>query len=139
MGDNDFTSELSPNGTELGELIGKVKKSFKITNDFDEEVNMTVTFDYSTMPNARLIGRLVAKTVIDFQNGGKRRSLSRKGLEELDGITVLAKEAGKKVPTREEQKKQYVANFTANGMSKASAEALADKLVDNPAALDSVL
>lgn len=135
----DKKEGIDPKGFELGQLIGKQTKSFGIKNDAKESVNLTVTFDFSTTPNHEVIDLILAKTVVKFQNNGGRRQLTRAGLLELDGITVMATDAGKKVKTREEQIMTIANTFMATGIPEEKARKLAEVMVDSPEILNDLV
>jgi len=91
------------NEIKIGELIGKVVDNFSITNDEGDKVQLKITFDYSTASNV---------DIVSWLNGNRRiagqrpwRAMSKGELEELNGTTILATEAGKKIKTKAEKVK----------------------------------
>lgn len=106
----------------LGKQIGKVKHSFSIKNHAGEQVKLSITFDFSACTDQDLKSWLVSDRTIAFQR--PTRLLSASEIEELDGTTILANEAGRKVKSRAER----IAELTAVGIPKK----LAELAVDNP-------
>lgn len=106
----------------LGKQIGKVKHAFSIKNHAGETVKLSVTFDFSTCTDSDLKQWLVSDRTIAFQR--PTRLLSRSEIEELDGTTILANEAGRKVKSRSER----IAELVAVGIP----EKLAETAIDNP-------
>lgn len=106
----------------LGQIIGKVKDSFKTTTKSGEEVTITVTFDFSFCSDNDIKSWLVGNRRISMQR--PLRELSANEINKLDGTTIMAHEAGKKVESREEK----VAKLVAAGLPAE----LAGFAVDNP-------
>lgn len=108
----------------LGKTIGKIVHSFSITNHAKEEVKLSVTFDFSTCTDQDIKSWLVSDRTIAFQR--PTRLLSAAEIEAINGTTIMAQDAGKKVKSRAER----IAELTAIGIPAA----LAEMAVDNPAA-----
>ena len=106
----------------LGQTIGKVRHSFTITNDAKEKVQLALILDFSTCTDADIKDWLCSNRIIAFQRPS--RALSAEELKGLDGQTIMAIDAGKKVKSRAER----IAIYTALGLPTE----LAELAVDNP-------
>ena len=106
----------------LGTTIGKVTDNFTITNDAGDKVQIRLTYDFSTATDADIKSWLSGNRRIALQRPS--RSLSRTELEELNGQTLMAIDAGKKVKSREER----ITVYTAIGVPRD----LAELAVDDP-------
>jgi len=106
----------------LGQQIGKVTRWFTVTNDTKDKISLKLTFDFSTTPDSDIHSWLCSNRIIAFQR--PTRSLSKEEIEELDGSTIIATDAGKKVKSREER----IATYTALGLPRD----LAELAVDDP-------
>lgn len=113
----------------IGKAIGKVRHTFSTKNSRDEVVQTTITFDFSTASDTDIKRWLTSNRVIAFQR--PIRGLSRAEIEELDGTTIIAKDAGKKVKSREER----IEEFTAVGIPRP----LAEMAVDDPAKFEAIM
>ncbi len=114
----------------LGLIIGQVKDSFKVTNDAGDTVNLQIEYDFSGSTNQEIISWLCGNRRIAMQR--PLRKLSAKELEDLDGQTVPASNAGKKMKSQEEQIEGFMAAFTAQGIDIETARKLATAAVENP-------
>lgn len=117
----------------LGKLIGLVGHRFTVTNDAQAEVSIDVGFDFSTSGDADIKSWLVGNRTIAFQRPLKKLSASE--ISELDGTTIIAQDAGKKVKSRQEQIMAFQNAFIAAGVDEDKAGLLAIAAVDNPQAL----
>uniref|UniRef100_A0A6H2A2D5 Uncharacterized protein n=1 Tax=viral metagenome TaxID=1070528 RepID=A0A6H2A2D5_9ZZZZ len=90
----------------LGKQIGKVRHTMSITNSRDDKVQIKLVFDFSTATDAEIKAWALSNRVIAFQRPA--RDLSASELNALDGSTVIASDAGKKVVSREEKIKTLV-------------------------------
>ena len=109
----------------LGNQIGIVESSFSITNSNDDKVDLRIKFDFRSTSDEKIKALLTGQgTVVAFQNGGGRRGMSAAALRELDGMTVLAHQAGCKVRTKAQQVEDHV----ASGIP----EDIATYMVENP-------
>ena len=113
----------------LGKLIGKVRHSFKIKNDDNETVQLTITVDFSTSSDIDVKSWLVANRVIAGQRPW--RALSAAELKALNGQTFIANEIGRKVKSRAER----IAVYTSMGLPVA----MATIAVDNPAKFQTMM
>lgn len=113
----------------IGKSIGVTEHTLSITNEHDEKVTIKVKFDYSTTSNADIIAWLNANRAIAFQRPA--RKLSVEEIKSLDGSTIEAKSAGRKVQSREEK----VQNLINAGMPRK----LAEFSIDNPQAFEQVV
>jgi len=114
---------------QLGNMIGKIKHVFSITNHAKETVKLSVTFDFTTSSDADIKSWLVSDRTIAFQRPS--RMLSVEEVEALDGSTILASDAGKKVKSRAER----IAELVNVGLP----EALAEMAIDNPASFENAM
>ena len=106
----------------LGQTIGKVRHSFTITNDAKEKVQLALILDFSTCTDTDIKDWLCSNRIIAFQRPS--RALSAEELKELDGQTIMAVDAGKRVKSRAER----VAIYTALGLPQD----LAEMAIDDP-------
>lgn len=95
----------------LGQMIGKVVDNFAITNDAGDKVQLKVKWDFSTSTDADVKSWLCGNRRIAFQRPS--RAMSKAELEALNGQTIMAADAGKKVKTLEEQKTEARSILTA--------------------------
>jgi hypothetical protein len=114
---------------KLGEMIGQVVDNFSITNARGETTSMRITWDFSTASDNDIRSWLAGNRRIAFQRPS--RALSIAELNELDGSTILATSAGKKVKSRDER----IAELMASGLP----EKLAIFAVDNPSQFASIV
>ncbi len=117
----------------LGKLIGVIEHRFTVTNDAKVEVSITVKVDCTSASDADVRGWIVGNRTIAFQRPLKKLSASE--ISELDGTTIIAQDAGKKVKSRQEQIMAFRNAFMAAGVDESKAGLLAIAAVDNPAAL----
>lgn len=114
----------------LGQSIGIVGDSFKVTNNAGNEVQLRVRFDYSTCSDADIKSWLNGNRRIAFQR--PVRSLSTDELGKLDGQIINANECGRKVESREERIQKFVNTFIGAGLPEEKALELATAAIDNP-------
>jgi len=86
----------------LGQAIGKVVDNFAITNDAGDKVQVKLTYDFSTATDADIKSWLCGNRRIALQRPA--RAKSRAELQGLNGMTIMAIDAGKKVKTLAEKK-----------------------------------
>jgi hypothetical protein len=85
----------------IGKMIGVVYHSFKTTLDNGESVTIKMGFDFANVPDNEVKAWLVSNRVIAFQRPA--RGLSVAELEALDGTTIQAGDAGKKIVSKREK------------------------------------
>ena len=109
----------------IGQMIGVVPHSFKITNDAGDVVEkIEIKIDFSTCMDSDIKAWVCSNRVIAGQRPW--RALSKEELEGLKGETFMANDIGKKVKSREER--------VAEHMSAGLPRKLAQFAVDNPEA-----
>lgn len=106
----------------LGQLIGKVVDNFSITNNNGNTTSLRVEWDFTTATDNDIKSWLCGNRRIVFQR--PTRSLSIDEINELDGTTIMASSAGRKIKSREER----INELMAGGLP----EKLAIFAVDNP-------
>jgi len=116
--------------TTLGQQVGVVEHNFSVKNTAGVVVQLRVKFDYSTMSDQGVIALMLRSTTIDFQR--PTRALSAEEIQELNGSTVIAQNAGHKQKSRSEQIQGFMAAFVAAGIDNDTALELATAAVDNP-------
>ena len=117
-------------GKKLGEMIGKVRHSFKITNHQKQAVTVSVTYDFSTCSDSEVKQWLVSDRTIALQRPA--RALSDAEIRETyDGQTILANEVGKKMKSRQER----IAELVNVGIP----EHLAEVAIDDPAKFETIM
>ena len=104
----------------LGQKIGIVKHSLSITNARDEKTSITISLDFSTASDSEIKSWLCGSRAIAFQR--PTRSLSLAEINELDGTTIPAQDAGKKVKSRQET----IDNYTNAGIPEQLSIAIVD-------------
>ena len=109
---------------KIGMLIGLVEDNFELTNAKDEKVQLRLKFDFRSATDADIKSWLCGNRRIAFQRPG--RSLSKDELKALDGTTIIAQSAGRKVQSRADR----IAQMVAQGIP----EKLAIVAIDNPVA-----
>ena len=95
----------------LGKLIGKVVDNFAITNDAGDKVQLRLTFDYSTATDTDIKNWLNGNRRIALQRPA--RAMSKVELESMNGSTIIAIDAGKKVKTKAERIAEAKATIAA--------------------------
>jgi hypothetical protein len=108
--------------SNLGQMIGVIEHSFKITNDAKESVTLSVKIDFSTASDQDIKNWLASNRIIAGQRPWRVMSLNE--LKQLNGKTFAAQSIGQKVKTRAEQ----VQALVSAGLPKT----LAEFAVDNP-------
>lgn len=83
----------------LGEQIGKVRHTFKTTNDNGDSVTTTQIFDFTTADDESIKNWLCGNRAIARQRPMK--TLSADEMKKLDGKTVKAENAGAKIESDE--------------------------------------
>ena len=116
------------NTQTLGQIIGKIRHTFSITNDAKEKVQLAVWIDFTTASNTDITGWVTSNRVIAGQRPW--RALSKSELEDLDGETIFATDIGRKVKSRAEK----IATLMAVGLT----EHFAEIAVDNPAEFQAI-
>lgn len=91
----------------LGQVIGKVIDNFAITNDAGDKVQVKLTFDFSTASGNEIKSWLCGNRRIALQRPA--RAMDRIELTALNNTVIIATDAGKKVKSRAEKIKGYVA------------------------------
>lgn len=114
---------------ELGQMIGVVTDNFSITNARGEQTSLRIKWDFTNASDNDIRSWLAGNRRIAFQRPS--RSLSIDELNELDGSTIMATSAGKKVKSRSER----IDDLVAAGLPKA----LATFAVDNPSEFDKIV
>jgi hypothetical protein len=115
---------------KLGEMIGKVRHSFKITNHQKQVVTVSVTYDFSTVSDADIRQWLASDRTIALQRPA--RSLSEDEIRDTyDGQVILANEVGKKMKSRQERIQELV--------NVGIPEKLAEVAIDDPAKFETIM
>ena len=97
----------------LGQMIGKVEDNLSVTNSADEQVKLRVFYDFSAMSDNDVKVNLVGSgTRIAFQR--VLRAMKSEDIKALDGTTIDACSAGKKVKSDEQVKAEYMARFNSS-------------------------
>ena len=112
----------------LGQIIGKVIDSFSITNNRGASTSIRVEWDFATSTDNEIKSWLAGNRRIAFQRPS--RALSIDELNELDGTTIAASNAGRKTMSRSER----IDNLVNAGIPLK----LAEIAVDNPTLLESM-
>ena len=112
----------------LGQMIGIVIDSFSITNNRGATTSIRVQWDFTTSTDNEITSWLAGNRRIAFQRPS--RALSIDELNELDGTTIAASNAGRKTLSRSER----IDNLVNAGIPLK----LAEIAVDNPALLETV-
>jgi len=105
---------------EIGKSIGKVSHRFSTKLDSGEEGTITVNFDLSNCYDKDIISWIVSNRVIAFQRPARALSLSE--FEALDGSTICAEDAGKKIISKDKKFQIGISALRAAGMSKEADE-----------------
>jgi len=116
--------------TTLGQRIGIIGHIFSVKNTAGVSVQLDIKFDYSTMDDRSIKNLILRSTTIDFQR--PTRGLSENEIQELNGSTVIAQNAGHKQKSRSEQIQGFMTAFVAAGIDNDTALELATAAVDNP-------
>lgn len=95
----------------LGQIIGKVIDNFAITNDAQDKVQVQLRYDFSTASDNDIKSWLCGNRRIALQRPA--RAKSKVELEALNGMTIMAVDAGKKVKTIAEQRAEAKAILAA--------------------------
>ena len=106
----------------LGQTIGRVVDNFAITNDAGDKVQVRLAYDFSTATDVDIKSWLCGNRRIALQRPARAKSKAE--LEALNGMVIVAVDAGKKVKTRAER----IAVYTALGLPID----LAEMAVDDP-------
>jgi hypothetical protein len=112
----------------IGMAIGKIIDTFSITNNRGASTTLRINWDFSTASDSDIKSWLAGNRRIAFQRPS--RALSVDELNELDGTTIAASNAGKKTMSRSER----IDNLVNAGIPLK----LAEIAVDNPALLETV-
>ena len=104
----------------LGQTIGIVKHACSITNNNDEKASITIRIDFSSASDSDIKSWLVGNRIIAFQRPTRLLSLSE--INNLDGSTIQATEAGVKVKSRAEK----IASYVNAGIPDSIASAIVD-------------
>jgi len=113
----------------IGQMIGKIEHTFETTLDSGEKVRLTVTFDFTHSPDDMIRSWLVGNRVIAFQR--PVRPLALEEAKKLNGRTIAAHNAGKKIESREQQ----IRKLEAIGLPRK----IAELAVDNPDKLEELV
>ena len=95
----------------IGKQIGKVEQNLKVTNDNGDAVQLKLTFDFSNASDNEIKGWVVSNRAIAWQRPA--RAMDNIELNECDGMTIAASDAGKKVKTKAERIKEAKATIEA--------------------------
>jgi hypothetical protein len=112
----------------IGNAIGKIIDTFSITNNRGASTTLRIEWDFSGASDTEIKSWLAGNRRIAFQRPS--RALSVDELNELDGSTIAASNAGKKTMSRSER----IDNLVNAGIPLK----LAEIAVDNPALLETV-
>lgn len=114
----------------IGSVIGKVKDTFKTTNEAGESVTISVEYDFTRSSDNDIKEWLCGNRRIAMQR--PLRKLSAKEIESIDGTIIPAENAGKKVVSKEEYIQGFMNLFIGQGIDEVTARKLAETAVDNP-------
>jgi len=117
------------NENTLGKMVGVITDTFKVTNDKGDEVTIRMRYDFSTCSDNDIRSWLAGNRRISAQR--PLRGLSVDEIKALDGSTIMANEAGRKVKSREEKIRELV--------NAGLPENLAKFAVDNPERFEQVV
>lgn len=117
----------------LGQRIGIVGKTCKVTNEKGNAVTITVKIDFSTASDTDIKTWLSADRIIAGQRPW--RKLSKDEIEAMDGQTFNALTIGTKVRSKAEQMQDMINVFVASGVALEQATALAEAAINNPSSL----
>lgn len=115
--------------TTLGSMIGVLTDNFAITNDDQDKVQLSVRWDFRTATDADIKSWLCGNRRIAFQRPSRAMSVDE--LTTVDGSTIPAIDAGKKVKTHAEK----IAAIVNVGIP----EELAEFALENPVKLDEIM
>jgi len=107
----------------IGQMIGKVEHTFKVTNDHDESTTIRIKLDFANCKDDDLKSWAVSNRVIAMQR--PLRALSIAEIKALDGTEVDASTCGRKVKSRHDTIMAGVAALRAAGMAKEADDILA--------------
>jgi hypothetical protein len=96
---------------KIGASIGIVEDNFSVTNNSDESVQIRVKFDYSNVSDNEIKSWLNGNRRISFQR--PIRALTVEEIKALDGRTIPAGDAGKKMKSAEDMKAEALATLAA--------------------------
>ena len=113
----------------IGQIIGKITHTFSTRLDNGDRVQITVTFDFSTCTDEDIKQWIVSNRVIALQR--PLRKMEKHEVEKLNGSTIMAETAGKKIETRSEKRKTL--------LRAGVPEKFVDIIIDNPAMLDEIV
>ena len=112
---------MTSDSNRLGNIIGLVKRTFSTKLDNGEKVQLTVTFDFTTASDDDIRNWLASERTIAFQR--PLRKLTRAEAESLNGSTILAESAGRKLVSKNDQIKALM----AAGLDRETAELILDR------------
>ena len=115
---------------ELGRLVGVITDNFAVKNDAGDTVQLHVKYDFSTASDEDIKSWLCGNRRIAMQR--PLRKLSAEEITNLNGVTILAQDAGKKVKSKEDQIQEFVNAFVGQGIDPEMARKLATAAVENP-------
>ena len=115
---------------ELGMLVGVITDNFAVKNDAGDTVQLHVKYDFSTASDEDIKSWLCGNRRIAMQR--PLRKLSVEEITNLNGVTILAQDAGKKVKSKEDQIQEFVNAFVGQGIDPEMAKRLATAAVENP-------
>ena len=115
---------------ELGMLVGVITDNFAVKNDAGDTVQLHVKYDFSTASDEDIKSWLCGNRRIAMQR--PLRKLSAEEITNLNGVTILAQDAGKKVKSKEDQIQEFVNAFVGQGIDPEMARKLATAAVENP-------
>lgn len=95
----------------LGQMVGVVGDTFSITNDAGDKVQLTIKYDCSGSSDNEIRSWIAGNRRIAFQR--PTRTLSADEIRGLNGTTIMASDAGKKVKSLAERKAEAKATMAA--------------------------
>lgn len=120
----------------LGQMIGIVVDNFSITNNSGDTAQLRIKWDFNSASDNDIKSWLCGNRRIVFQR--PTRALSIDEINELDGTTILATSAGRKMKSRQERIDELASAFKASGIDDTTALTLATAAVDNPSTLTTI-
>lgn len=113
----------------IGQQIGRIQHSLRITNDFKEKVELNIVIDFTESNDQEIICWLASNRTIAAQRPW--RALNADELRELEGKVFHASDIGCKIRSKEEQ----ISALVSAGLPRK----LAEFSVDNPEKLSDLM